>query len=84
MAGHLICICRLVNVFGQRSYPKSQVYVCDPQHVVELKLSESDNKKSLEIHCAISRSVKKGYRIVRVIVKVTLKNSFFVNLCCII
>lgn len=49
MGGHLIC--RLVTVFGQRSYPKSQVYVCDPQNVVELKLREFDKKKkSLEPH----------------------------------
>ena len=61
MGGHLIC--RLVTVFGQRSYPKSQVYVCDPQNVVELKLKEFDQKKkkSLQPHCAISRSAKKKY-----------------------
>jgi len=43
MGGHLIC--RLATVFGQRSYPKNQVYFWDPQNVVELKLRESDNKK---------------------------------------
>ena len=37
MGGHLIC--RLVTVFGQRSCTKSQVYVCDPQNVVEMKLN---------------------------------------------
>jgi len=60
MGSHLIC--RLVTVFGQRSYPHSQVYVCDPQNIVELKLKESDDKKSLELRCAISRSVKKNMR----------------------
>jgi hypothetical protein len=60
MGGHLIC--RLVTVFGQRSYQKSQIYVCDPQNVVGLKFREADNKNSLELHWAILRSVKKNVR----------------------